>query len=87
MFGFADSRASLRVPISFDQNGAVNMMEAAAHVLNADGSEKNIDRWIYRYLTDSAALSAGIVSSARDATFRWFGLTSNFSLIVALKLT
>lgn len=56
VFGFADSRASLRVPISFDQNGAVNMMEAAAHVLNADGSEKNIDRWIYRYFTDSAVL-------------------------------
>lgn len=47
VFGFADSRASTRVPISFDQNGQMNMMEAAMHVLNADGSEKNIDRWIY----------------------------------------
>ena len=51
VFGFADSRASTRVPISFDQNGQMNMMEAAGHVLNADGSEKNIDRWIYRYFS------------------------------------
>ena len=51
VFGFADSSSSVRVPISFDENGATNMMEAAGHVLNADGSEKNIDRWIYRYLS------------------------------------
>lgn len=47
VFGFADSSKQVRTPITFDQNGQINMMEVAPHVLEPNGSETNIDRWLY----------------------------------------
>ena len=55
VFGFADSSKQVRTPITFDQNGQINMMEVAPHVLEPNGSETNIDRWLYRCVNIPAA--------------------------------